>query len=107
MQEPASGPQQSDPRHHFPLNSRLALILGFGGILAIMTLAGLDALRVLHDVRVDDDRIRRQFLSQNHVLNDIRSQVYLSGTFVRDYLLEPDTERADKSRLSLQQLRQQ
>jgi signal transduction histidine kinase len=106
MLEPASGPQPSDPRHHFPLNSRLALILGFGGILAIMSLAGLDALRVLHDVRVDDDRIRRQFLSQNHVLNDIRSQVYLSGTYVRDYLLEPDAERADKSRVSLEQLRQ-
>jgi signal transduction histidine kinase len=107
MQEPASGPQQRDHGHYFPLNSRLALMAGFGGILAIMTLAGLDALRVLHDVRVDDDRIRRQFLSQNHVLNDIRSQVYLSGTYVRDYLLEPDTGRADKSRISLEQLRQQ
>jgi signal transduction histidine kinase len=107
MPEPASGPQQSDPRHHFPLNNRLALMLGFGGILATMTLAGLDALRVLHDVRVDDDRIRRQFLSQNHVLNDIRSQVHLSGTYVRDYLLEPEAERTDKSRVSLEQLRQQ
>jgi signal transduction histidine kinase len=95
---------QSD---HFPFNNRLALVAGFGSILVIMTLAGLDALRVLTDVRQKDDRIRRQFLSQNHVLNDIRSQVYLSGTFVRDYLLEPDTGRADKSRLSLQQLRQQ
>jgi signal transduction histidine kinase len=95
---------QSD---HFPFNNRLALVAGFGSILVIMTLAGLDALRVLTDVRQKDDRIRRQFLSQNHVLNDIRSQLYLSGTFVRDYLLEPDTGRADKSRLSLQQLRQQ
>jgi signal transduction histidine kinase len=92
---------------HFPFNNRLALVAGFGSILVIMTLAGLDALRVLTDVRQKDDRIRRQFLSQNHVLNDIRSQVYLSGTFVRDYLLEPDTGRADKSRLSLEQLRQQ
>jgi signal transduction histidine kinase len=107
MQESASGPQQKDPRPLFPLNSRLALMVGFGGILAIMSLAGLDALRVLRDVRVDDDRIRRQFLSQNHVLNDIRSQVYLSGTYVRDYLLEPDSERAEKSRGSLEQLRQQ
>ena len=55
----------------------------------------------------NDDRIRRQYLFQNHVLNDIRSQVYLSGTYVRDYLLEPETNRADKVRISLQQLRQQ
>jgi signal transduction histidine kinase len=80
---------------------------GFGSILVIMTLAGLDALRVLQDVRRNDDSIRRQFLFQNHVLNDIRSQVYLSGTYVRDYLLEPDTARADTFRISLQQLRQQ
>src|SRR5580704_19130752 len=90
-----------------PFNSRLALLAGFGSILVITTLAGLDALRVLQDVRRNDDRIRRQFLFQNHVLNDIRSQVYLSGTYVRDYLLEPDTARADTFRISLQQLRQQ
>jgi signal transduction histidine kinase len=90
-----------------PFNSRLALLAGFGSILVITTLAGLDALRVLQDVRRNDDRIRRQFLFQNHVLNDIRSQVYLSGTYVRDYLLEPDTSRADTFRISLQQLQQQ
>src|ERR1035441_9527901 len=92
-------------RFHF--NSRLALVAGFGSVLVIMTLAGFDALRVLRDVRRNDDQIRRQFLFQNHVLNDIRSQVYLSGTYVRDYLLETETERADKSRTSLEQLRQQ
>src|SRR5580658_10623603 len=90
-----------------PFNSRLALVAGFGSILVIMTLAGLDALRVLQDVRRSDDNIRRQFLFQNHVLNDIRSRVYLSGTYVRDYLLEPDTARADTFRISLKQLREQ
>jgi signal transduction histidine kinase len=90
-----------------PFNSRLALVAGFGSILVIMTVAGLDALRVLQDVRRSDDNIRRQFLFQNHVLNDIRSQVYLSGTYVRDYLLEPDPARADTFRISLEQLRQQ
>jgi hypothetical protein len=90
-----------------PFSSRLALVAGFGSILVIMTLAGLDALRVLRDVRGNDDSIRRQFLFQNHVLNDIRSQVYLSGTYVRDYLLEPDTARADAFRISLVQLQQQ
>ncbi|HYL36465.1 MAG TPA: ATP-binding protein [Bryobacteraceae bacterium] len=87
--------------------SRVALVVGFGGLLTIMALAGLDALRVLQDVRKDDDRIRSQFLFQNHVLNDIRSQVYLSGTYIRDYLLEPEPERADTFRRSLEQVRKQ
>src|ERR1039457_5401937 len=103
----ASGPREKDRSDHLPFNSRLALVAGFGSVLVIMTVAGRDALRVLQDVRRNDDQIRRQFLFQNHVLNDIRSQVYLSGTYVRDYLLEPETERADKFRISLEQLRQQ
>ena len=89
------------------LSSRLALIVGFGSLLAIMALAGIDALRVLQSFRTKDDRIRRQFLFRNHVLNDIRSEVYVSGTYVRDYLLEPETERAEAYRASLEQVRVQ
>jgi signal transduction histidine kinase len=87
-------------------NSRFALILGFGSLIVIMALAGIDALRVLRDYRVNDDRIRRQFLLRNHALNDIRSDVYLSGTYVRDYLLEPEPEQAERYRANLEQLRQ-
>ena len=68
----------------------LALIVGLGGLLTILALAGAGALRVLQNVRGKDEMIRGQFLSRNHVLNDIRSKVYLSGTYVRDYLLEPE-----------------
>ncbi len=89
------------------LSSRLALIVGFGSLLGIMALAGIDALRVLQSFRTNDDRIRQQFLFRNHVLNDIRSEVYVSGTYVRDYLLEPETERAEAYRASLEQVRVQ
>jgi len=85
--------------------SRIALAVGFGGLLSIMALAGIDALRVLQQFRRSDDQIRRRYLSENHVLNDIRSDVYVSGTYVRDYLLEPETQRADTYRASLEQVR--
>lgn len=91
-----------------PAQSRMILAAGFGGLLCIMALAGLDTLRGLHQFRRSDQEIRNQYLSQNHVLNDIRSQVYVSGTYVRDYLLEPDPERADAFfRSSLQRVRGQ
>jgi signal transduction histidine kinase len=103
--------QEQHPELHrsgrFRFNSRLVLVAGFGSVLVIMTLAGFDALRILRDLRRNDDQIRRQFLFQNHVLNDIRFQVYLSGTYVRDYLLEPETERAQTFRTGLEQVRQQ
>ncbi len=85
--------------------SRIALAFGFGGLLAIMGLAGIDALRVLQQFRRNDDQIRRRYLSENHVLNDIRSDVYVSGTYVRDYLLEPEPQRADVFRGNLEQVR--
>ena len=50
---------------------------------------------------------RSQFLSRNHALNDIRSEVYLSGTLIRDYLLEPEPERAQSYRASLEDIRRQ
>jgi signal transduction histidine kinase len=82
-------------------SSRLALFAGFGGLIAIMSLSGIDALRVLRQFRREDDQIRKQFLSRNRLLNSIRSEVYLSGTYVRDYLLDPEPVRAAGFGLSL------
>jgi len=87
--------------------SRLALFIGFGGLLAIIALSGFDALRVLSRFRKEDAQIRRQFLSRNRLLNNIRAEVYLSGTYVRDYLLEPNAERAAGSGSSLENVRRQ
>ena len=85
--------------------NRVTLAAGFGGLLIIVALAGADALRVLRQIRVEDDQIRTQFLLRNHLLNDIRSKLYLSGTYVRDYLLDPDATRAEGYRASLEQVR--
>src|SRR5579863_8527052 len=85
--------------------SRIALAVGFGGLLSIMALAGIDALRVLGNFRRSDEQIRRLYLAQNHVLNDIRSDVYVSGTYVRDYLLEPEPQRAEIYRANLEDVR--
>ena len=89
------------------LKSRLVLFVGFGSLLAIIALSGFDALRVLNEFRKEDDQIRRQFLSRNRVLNNIRAEVYLSGTYVRDYLLEPDPARASGFGASLASARRQ
>jgi signal transduction histidine kinase len=89
------------------LSTRVAVIAGFGGLLAIITLAGIDTLRVLQEIRRNDDQIRQEFLSRNHLLNNIRSDLYLSGTYVRDYVLEPDSDRAESYRATLEQVRKE
>ena len=89
------------------LSTRFALLAGFGGLLAIMAVAGIYGIGVLQKIRRNDNQIRRQFLSNNHALNDIRSQLYLSGTYVRDYLLEPEPGRAETYRASLEEVQRQ
>jgi signal transduction histidine kinase len=89
------------------LKSRLVLLVGFGSLLAIIALSGFDALRVLNQFRREDDQIRRQFLFRNRVLNNIRAEVYLSGTYVRDYLLEPNPARASGFGANLESVRRQ
>src|SRR5882757_1476159 len=80
-------------------------MIGFGGLLLLMAFAGLDAVRVLHSIQSRNDRIRQDFLARNRLLNQIRSDLYVSGTYMRDYLLEPESAKADAHRASLDKAR--
>src|SRR5580692_7051844 len=96
----------SGPTIEIPFwNARFALVIGFGSLLLAMALTGGDALLVLRQVRREDDAIRRQFLFRDHTLNEVRSNLYLSGTWVRDYLLEPEPARAETFRSNLEDVR--
>ena len=90
-------------RRTIPLfaGSRLALLLGFGGLLLLMAFAGLDGIRALGQIQSANDAIREDFLLRTRVLERIRSDVYVSGTYVRDYLLEPEAGKAESHRNSL------
>ena len=95
------------PRRTLPLfaGSRLALVLGFGGLLLLMAFAGIDGIRALAHIQSANDAIREDFLLRTRVLERIRSDVYVSGTYVRDYLLEPEAGKAEGHRDSLIQTR--
>lgn len=88
-------------------NSRLLLIAGFGGLLLLLASAGINAVQGLHQMQRRDDEIRRDFLARNRLLNQIRSDLYLSGTNVRDYLLEPEPQVAEHHLDSLQRSRRE
>ena len=88
----------SDPLR---LSTRFALGAGFGGLLAIMALAG-GLRRILPDSSHRGPDSTR-FLLKNHTLNDIRFQFHLAGTYVRDYLLEPDPHLAASTIISLEE----
>jgi signal transduction histidine kinase len=85
--------------------SQVVLLAGFGGMLGLMLFAGIGSLRALGQVQSRNVQIRRTFLLRNRALEEIRSALYQSGTFTRDFLLERDTARAETYRASLQNVR--
>jgi signal transduction histidine kinase len=80
---------------------RGGLVLGFGVLLILLILSGLSALHALSELQNANETTLHQFLAKNQQLDEIQAAVYLSGTYLRDYLLEPDRAKAEQSRREL------
>jgi signal transduction histidine kinase len=85
--------------------SRLALMAGFGGLLLMMAFAGFDSIAALRQIQNSTDAMRQDFVQRTRLLERIRDDVYVSGTYVRDYLLEPEPGKAEGHRNSLLETR--
>jgi signal transduction histidine kinase len=87
--------------------SWLILSLGFGGLLICIVAAGVGTLVSLQRVRSNEGQSRRAFLERLKALDQIRAQIYLSGTYVRDFLLSPDPDTAKAQAAHLARLQHQ
>jgi signal transduction histidine kinase len=83
------------------VNSRLVLLAGFGGLLLLMAFAEFDGIVALRQIQTSNDVMREDFVRRTRLLERIRDDVYVSGTYVRDYLLEPEAGKAEGHRYSL------
>lgn len=83
------------------LTTRTALLLGFGVLLTLLVLSGVNAVLVVSRLQSSNEAILSEYLGRQTQLDELRSAIYLSGTYVRDYLLEPDPMRAEQSRAGL------
>ena len=88
-----------------PVSSRVVLLAGFGGLLLLLTFSGVDAIQALEQIQRSNSTMREGFVQRTRVLDRIRADLYLSGTYVRDYLLEPESGRAEGNRYSLLETR--
>src|SRR5437879_9950098 len=80
------------------MSSRVVLTAGFGGLLILMASAGFDGIRALGQIQSANDEMREDFRLRTQILERIRADVYVSGTYVRDYLLEPEPGKAEGNR---------
>ncbi len=83
------------------LRPALVLSVGFGGLILFILAAAIGTIVLLERVRNDDTRIRQAFLGRLRALEQIRSEIYLSGTDMRDYLLSPSTAEGDPPRADI------
>ena len=81
-----------------PSRLRFFLGIGFGGLLALLILTGVSALSVIREVQIRNEKIRSDYFARAQVLEQLRSDIYLSGTYVRDFLLESDQNKAEAYR---------
>jgi signal transduction histidine kinase len=73
---------------------RLALLAGFGGLLALLVFLGIYAARSLNRVKTIDAQSSRAYVQRNDRLEAIRSFAYTASSRVRDYLIDPDPASA-------------
>ncbi|HTM49482.1 MAG TPA: ATP-binding protein [Bryobacteraceae bacterium] len=90
-----------------PVHSQFALLVGFGLVLALMAAAGVDAIRAVAQIQSSNLEITHSFLDRNRALERIRASLYLSGTYVRDYLLDPNPPAAEIHLSNLKKLREE
>ena len=90
----SSGGLENSPKTPRRKPPWLILSLGFGGLLVFILAAAIGSLLMLGHVRLRETAMRQAFQARLAALDRIRSGIYLSGTYVRDFLLSPDLSGA-------------
>ena len=97
----AQGP--FDGRRLFRNQVRVLLGVGFGGLLLLMGVLGASAISFLSRIDRSHEATRQEFVARTRLIESLRSNVYLSGTNIRDLLLEgggADATRKEQAYLS-------
>ena len=71
---------------------RLTLLIGFGGLLALMLVTGLKALDLARQLHVQEEAIRRTFLAHTQPLMVLSSSICVYSDRVQEYLLSQDPQ---------------
>jgi len=79
--------------------------IGFVGLLGLMVLIAVDAGRMLRSVAATSATLRQESRDRDALLDQLRSDIYQSGTIVRDYLLETEDAGADRQKSDLESVR--
>jgi signal transduction histidine kinase len=88
------------------LRTWLVAALGLGSLVVLIAVSMLASARTAQDIYVQLDQLNNHHRSVEEKLRQLRSDVNLSGIFVRDYLLDVARERAPEYRDQIAEFRQ-
>src|SRR5215831_13135739 len=88
----ANSQLQGDTHSHAQI--RIALFAGFGGLLLLLAILGLSAVSFLSQIRSREETIRQDYVQRDRALETLRSEIYTSGTYARDFLLDAGDDLA-------------
>jgi signal transduction histidine kinase len=71
---------------------RLTLLIGFGGLLALMVIADLGALRLARQMHTQEEEIRQTFLAHSQPLLVLSSSIYVYNDRIQEYLMSQDSQ---------------
>jgi signal transduction histidine kinase len=83
-------PSLTSRRASIRWQTRIALFAGFGGLLVLLGVIGISAVSFLSQIKDREETIRRDYVNRDRVLQNLRADIYTSGTYVRDFLLDPN-----------------
>ena len=81
------------------------LVVGFGTLLLLTVLSGLDSWRRAAQIYSTIVALHQNHARAEQALGDIESGIYLSGIYVRDFLLDLSRETSDSHRQELREIR--
>ena len=87
------------------LRTWLVAALGLSSLVVLMAVSMLASARTTHDIYVQLDELNSHHRRVEESLRRLRSDVNLSGIFVRDYLLDVARERAPEYRQRIAEFR--
>jgi signal transduction histidine kinase len=71
---------------------RLTLLISFGGLLALMVVAGLEALRLARQLHTQEEAIRQTFLAHTQPLLFLSTSIYVYNNRIQEYLMSQEPQ---------------
>jgi signal transduction histidine kinase len=76
---------------------RLALLIGFGGLLSLTIGSGWEALRVSQELHSREEQVRRSFLTRSQDLSVLVASIHDYSNRIQQYLLSQDQQTEEPS----------